>query len=233
MALIQCPECEKEISDKVKACPHCGFPFENNSSTPSQKVEVTDIKINSTKIKSIITGIVVTIVVAFVIFIVVKNISKSTYISNLKIIHEKIFQSAVLTEELTTLTHDVWSNAIREKSDPITDKYTKFQSGQYKGQFYADFNGALRTLNIDSEIMDKKRKIRSDKDEIDILMKSLINPPKGYENCYNDLDKYYSAYSSLVDAAVSPSGSLTTYTSKINDADSTIVEYYKKIKVYF
>ncbi len=28
MALINCPECSREISDKVKTCPHCGFPFE-------------------------------------------------------------------------------------------------------------------------------------------------------------------------------------------------------------
>lgn len=27
MALINCPECEKEISHKTKACPHCGFPI--------------------------------------------------------------------------------------------------------------------------------------------------------------------------------------------------------------
>jgi hypothetical protein len=27
MALINCPECEKEISDKTQACPHCGFPI--------------------------------------------------------------------------------------------------------------------------------------------------------------------------------------------------------------
>ena len=26
MALIQCYECEKEISDKAAACPHCGAP---------------------------------------------------------------------------------------------------------------------------------------------------------------------------------------------------------------
>ncbi|MDR0303071.1 MAG: hypothetical protein LBI04_12270 [Treponema sp.] len=88
-------------------------------------------------------------------------------------------------------------------------------------------------LNLDSGIIEKRAKISSSKDEIDILMKSLINPPKGYENCYNDLDKYYSAYCSLVDAAISPSGSLTTYTSKINEADSTVAEYYKKLKVYF
>jgi uncharacterized membrane protein YvbJ len=33
MALINCPECNKEISVKVKACPHCGFPFE-----PSEEI---------------------------------------------------------------------------------------------------------------------------------------------------------------------------------------------------
>lgn len=27
MALIQCPECSKEISDKAAACPHCGNPL--------------------------------------------------------------------------------------------------------------------------------------------------------------------------------------------------------------
>lgn len=26
MALIRCPECDKEISDKAGACPHCGYP---------------------------------------------------------------------------------------------------------------------------------------------------------------------------------------------------------------
>lgn len=31
MALIGCPECKKDISDKVKSCPHCGYPlFEEN-----------------------------------------------------------------------------------------------------------------------------------------------------------------------------------------------------------
>jgi hypothetical protein len=27
MALIDCPECEKKISDKAAACPHCGYPL--------------------------------------------------------------------------------------------------------------------------------------------------------------------------------------------------------------
>lgn len=27
MALIKCPECSKEISDKAESCPHCGYPI--------------------------------------------------------------------------------------------------------------------------------------------------------------------------------------------------------------
>ena len=31
MALIKCPECKKEISDKSKTCIHCGCPVENET----------------------------------------------------------------------------------------------------------------------------------------------------------------------------------------------------------
>ena len=30
MALIQCPECKKDISDKAYTCPSCGFPVKQN-----------------------------------------------------------------------------------------------------------------------------------------------------------------------------------------------------------
>ena len=32
MALISCPECNKEISDKAQSCPHCGYPISNTNS---------------------------------------------------------------------------------------------------------------------------------------------------------------------------------------------------------
>ena len=30
MALIKCPECNKEISNKSNTCVHCGYKFKNN-----------------------------------------------------------------------------------------------------------------------------------------------------------------------------------------------------------
>ena len=41
MALIKCPECSKEVSDKAKTCPHCGYPLTNNEKTNTVLVNGT------------------------------------------------------------------------------------------------------------------------------------------------------------------------------------------------
>ncbi len=38
MALIECPECGKKISEKANACPNCGNPMKRSKSEP--KIEV-------------------------------------------------------------------------------------------------------------------------------------------------------------------------------------------------
>ena len=45
MALINCPECGKEISDKAIACPNCGCPVNNSNITDTQDMSAlwTDI----------------------------------------------------------------------------------------------------------------------------------------------------------------------------------------------
>jgi predicted amidophosphoribosyltransferase len=32
--LIKCPECTKDVSNTVAACPHCGYVFEVSTTTP-------------------------------------------------------------------------------------------------------------------------------------------------------------------------------------------------------
>ena len=53
MALIKCPECKREVSDKAEACIHCGYPIEKlrdcydiikeSASSSSYKIRVIDI----------------------------------------------------------------------------------------------------------------------------------------------------------------------------------------------
>lgn len=38
MALIKCPECDKEVSDKSKVCIHCGYPLINTECVIDGKV---------------------------------------------------------------------------------------------------------------------------------------------------------------------------------------------------
>lgn len=38
MALIICPECEKEISDTANSCPHCGYKLSNDSNFKKTEV---------------------------------------------------------------------------------------------------------------------------------------------------------------------------------------------------
>lgn len=44
MALIRCPECGKEISDKSPACIHCGFPLELLKSSSGSGIDETTVE---------------------------------------------------------------------------------------------------------------------------------------------------------------------------------------------
>ncbi len=65
MALIQCPECGKEISDKAGKCPHCGYPIEeteNNVEKETGKQEILDVnKETPKKKKSLNKKVIITI----------------------------------------------------------------------------------------------------------------------------------------------------------------------------
>lgn len=46
MALIKCPECQKEVSDKSEKCIHCGFPLNKQSRiNPSYKINKWPCKV--------------------------------------------------------------------------------------------------------------------------------------------------------------------------------------------
>lgn len=49
MALMTCPECGKEISDKANSCPNCGYPIERKSEDFSPQGAIDDFSYKSTQ----------------------------------------------------------------------------------------------------------------------------------------------------------------------------------------
>ena len=239
MALIECPECGREISDKVKACPHCGYPMENNDNNiyKEQKVELTSVNLKpknpekTKKLLLILGGIAIVAIIAFaVIYLIKTNNEKeayNTYVDNLNEVSMLMLLGGAQAESMNNLTAKVWRNSIYEESDSETDRYTK----DNRNAFYDDFNDALGELFSDSNTKRKISELEENQYEVDAIMKELQNPPEGLENQYNTVTDLYSTYLSLTNLAINPSGSLQTFSESKNLKVDDFMDLYNKLEM--
>ncbi len=65
MALIRCPECNREISDKAENCPGCGYPLRPLKNGMGPERYVRRFKINGSSILALPTGIVMLLLARF------------------------------------------------------------------------------------------------------------------------------------------------------------------------
>ncbi len=237
MALIPCPECGKEISDKVKACPYCGYPFEDSTSIKddAQKVEITGVNIKPNdplKTKKILFGVGALLIIFAIIitgYIVITNNKEkegfNAYIENLNLARLTMIDAASDSESLLNLTAKVWYNSIYEERDEETDKFTRPD-----GFFYDDFNLALTALFMDSQTLATTSSIEENQVKVMEIMKGLQNPPKGLETCYQTVTELYSAYQGLTDLAINPTGSLQSFGESKNSKIDRFLELFKKLE---
>ncbi len=275
MALIFCPSCGKQISDKAKVCPACGAvlvrleeetvsqtvcqecgseippqsdacpfcgcpisPDENESAKAvTQKVEVTSVNLPKMKKKTkaiIIVAIILALVAIVGVLVGIKIVNDkkaanaaSAYSSNLKTISVLMISGAADAESAGNLIKSVWYNAIYEERDSSTDKYTRPD-----GYFVDDFNDALGNLFSDSSFVDKINGIKDNQDSVARYIKELRNPPEEFEEAYDAVKNCYDAYLTFTNLVVSPTGSLTSFSSNFNDADSALVNKYNTLKSF-
>lgn len=76
MALIKCPECEKEISDNAISCPNCGFPLKEKDANTQETTDIESIKSsvevgNPQKKKGCLRSCLTTIIVAVIGFVII------------------------------------------------------------------------------------------------------------------------------------------------------------------
>lgn len=240
MALINCPECGKEISDKVKACPHCGYPLVEESLESSipqpQQVEVTGVRINKNKSKKIIIYLAGFLVLALIGFFTFKFISEqkaqkeyeaafNNYIDQLSLFRTYTISGASESESLTNLTAKVWSNAIYEEYDAETIKYT-----HPDGIFVDDFNEALNNFFSDYVTRARMLNIEKNQQTVKDLMKELQNPPEGLQQCFDTVSELYSAYLKYTNLAINPSGSLSTFNQSRNTISQDFLEAFNRLE---
>ena len=108
MALIQCPECQNDVSDSAKVCPHCGY-----------KIKRTDPK----KTKLIIGIVILSLIILSVLFvkfyyipkvIICPDFLKLTELNDYKSVEKYIGKASV--------------SAVKENSEG--SKVTRYRHGQ-------------------------------------------------------------------------------------------------------
>ena len=83
-----------------------------------------------------------------------------------------------------------------------------------------------------NRIMSVRMTIEDNQDTVNALLKKLKNPPDEYKDAYDAVSDLYDAYISLTNCATDPSGSLQTYSSTFNDADTNTLNAYKTMELY-
>ena len=249
---IHCEECGIELSEDATVCPNCGCPIERNDNESAQKdavdestqkVEVTavNLKVKKSTKKTIIVSIValLVIIIGVVVGISLKQANDKKkaeaaaqaahdeYSINLNTIAIQMLTGASKAESAGNLIKKVWYNAIYEEYDTETDKYTR-----PKGYWVSDFNEALGNLFSDASFKLSISTIEDNQDVVDELMKSLRNPPDEFAEAYQSLKTMYDAYVSFTNLVTNPTGSLQTFSSNFNDADSKCLNAYNALKLY-
>ena len=157
MALINCPECTKEISDQCSACPHCGFPLQKYIQQPETHQTEAQSK-NFALIGILIFTVIITIVVAFVLISDPLMIQDSKYEKAITLMEAGKYDEAILVFEALDDYKDSKKKITECETKILDEKYHKAVALMEAGQ-YAEAITIFEALGDYSDA--KKQAIRS------------------------------------------------------------------------
>ena len=126
------------------------------------------------------------------------------YIDNFYCLYLQAHQGASTAESVCVLTYNVWHDKIYNDSSDETEKYLKNTS---------DFNDAVYNVYADTEIKKKLSAIKDTQSSIRQIMQELQSCPDEMNKCYDAAVELSTAFNSLAELALTPTGTLTSYTS--------------------
>lgn len=197
MALIKCPECGKEISDKAASCPKCGFPIQNvpqntpNPPTPPDAEEAPKKRANGKRIAMISVAAValVAVIAAAAVYLSgagVRNAEKAADAAVTAV--ENYMQSAIdsgvlLSDEAQTAAKDAaladYAAALVSLSGEDLDEVTEYaedrmaDSPLYDDFLESFFDGWEREQRISED--DDSPALTRVKDKADAMIPAMEN----------------------------------------------------------
>ena len=220
---VTCPQCGQKQPYNNGRCINCGKPL-NGQVEDVGNSQVKPKKKGKKKLVSLI--VVLLLAVAGGVYFFTLN-QKKEYIDNLHSFQLSVVLGGTKAEDLCNLTRQVWYDAIFEEYSAETEKYTHNEFGRY----VYDFNDALIALSADEDIQSQKGLISTYQDTARETMAELTNPPSGLDECYTVALDLYSEFNKLCNLAVSPSGSLQSYTDEINECDSEVGDLFERFSL--
>lgn len=211
------PDTEETVSGSSPTEP-AAWPEQAKSKKPSKGVIV------------IIAAVV--LIAIIIVSVVIHSKSKAAalradYIENLEAFHYSALCGTADAETQCNLYTSVWHDAIYKEDNPDTSKYTH----KLNGEFADDFNDALSMVYVYT--VDEQTAIEENQTEVQGLYQALMDVPEDadLQACFEVVDEMYDTYITFTNLALSPSGSLTTYSADVRQYDSEFMEYYDKLKL--
>lgn len=253
MALISCSNCSELISDKASRCVFCGYVLRESAyncpdcgaiiakgekSCPSCGCPIDECKYDSIKtVKSSKKSLVVALVFLFVVLVCsillreAYDIAASDeYSVKYATLLNLMIDGVQNAETAGNLAVNVWNNSIYERNSAETDKYTRREKGT--GEFYSDFNDALNNLFCDTSYLQITDYVQENRSAALTQMRDMGNPPKEWEKVYDELRNLYEEYLDFTGLAISPTGSLNTFSDKYNESKTKFLKSYEKMLLY-
>lgn len=213
---IICEECQTKYSADMRACPQCGHP------TPSRNKKQAKIKSRKT------LALVLLLVVVIAGIFTYQAHQETTYYNNMVDLANTMIDGAQKAENAGNTIVGVWNNAIYQTRNDKTDKYT-----MANGRFVDDFNVALDNLFADEEFMQSLSDIQNQQAEATDLMKKVKNPPDKYAEAAAALKECYDNYIKFIGCVIDPRGSLNSFSEDFGKYDEAVVDSLQKLELYF
>lgn len=252
MALIQCPECGKEISDTLERCIHCGYILHQTRRSEQKKTK----KKKQIMLVSIIAALLIIAVATGIILI--KSKDKAVY-QNSKEAYFKINSAANICEMAMADIYDAWRWGIYEWDD---SKSSQELADELQKELYIDLSaGAVFLLGEDSSpgYLLAINHLFTENDDwqccVDLVVASyegsgtfeeankmlseaqsalkLISEKNADYQHYPMLKQYYAKVNAMLNFVKSPAGSFEQLKTTKNDYMNSILTYQGDLSFVF